>query len=251
MKKIIIIIIVILPNCIFSQKTVVYSQGGGLKIVNKSNVGFSFNYYYQDFESLVDATFNLSTKKNLDKSTYENINLNILSKNGVLGELYFIDSIPLNKNLGFEDYNNIISNILSNNYLKDFEKNKYGLYYFNVNCDINFYQNILMNYKIQISDRFLFLECKQNLNFSISESDLPEFDLTGMDFYNSKTIGISNGSYLNINGVPQIDDRFRRSKAYNQLSYIAILNDIRIKVKKYFQEYGNEISEQKYYLDIK
>jgi hypothetical protein len=193
----------------------------------------------------------LSSKKFLDKNTYQNINLNILSKDGKVGELYYIDSISYNKNMNFEDFNNIISNILTTNYLRNFEKNKYGLYYFNINCDIIFYQNILLNYKLQLTDNFLILECKQNLNFSISESDLPEFDLTGMDFYNSKSIGISNTSYSNINGVSQIDDRFRRSKAYNQLSYIAILNDIRNRLKNYFTEYGNEISEQKLYLDIK
>ena len=140
---------------------------------------------------------------------------------------------------------------LYQNHLREIDYNKNGIYYFNVFCDINWYQGVYLNYKIFLNEKYAILECRQTQTFSITEGDNPEFEDTGMDYYNSKKIGIDDSNYQNINGIIENSKRFRKNKAYNQLYFISILNDVRTGIKNYFTEYIYDISEQKTYLNIK
>lgn len=249
--KYLLITLLLFSKVTFGQIPTLKSQGISYNIINKNNTGFYYNYFYIESENLLQQFFGLADKKRFDRKYYESIDLNILSKDNKLGEIYYRDTVYYNTNLNFDDVQNIVSYTLSNTYFRSFEKNRYGLYYFNVNCDITFYQNVLLNYKIFVKDSFLILECKQFQTFSISEGDIPAFENTGLDFYNSKAIGIKNVTYVNINGGLELEDRFRKNKAYNQLFFIAILNDVRFKIKDYFSEYLNNISQQKKSLNLK
>jgi hypothetical protein len=246
-----IILYILLPFFSFSQQSAIKSQGISYNIINKNNTGFYFNYFYSDSESLLQQYFSLEDKKSLDRTFYDKANLNLISLDNKIGEIYTSDTIFYENNLNIEDIQNIVSYTLSNTYLRDFKKNSQGLYYFNVNCDITFYQNVPLNYKIFIKDKYLILECKQFQTFALSESEIPAFENTGLDFYNSKTIGIKKGTYVNVNGTSEIENKFRKNKAYNQLFFISILNDVRNKVKNYFSEYLYNISEQKKYHNLK
>jgi hypothetical protein len=236
----------------FAQKSVTSNQGDKFNVVNINNLGFYFNYTLYDKQlNLLGDTYQLENKSKLNREFYEGVNLNILSAQNKVGEIYFRDTIHYNSNLNIEDIHHIVRGILSQNYLRDFDYGKTGIYYFNVLCDISWYQGVYLSYKIILNQNFVVLECKQTQTFSISEGDNPEFEETGMDYYNSKNIGIYETSYKNLNGGIEYYNRFRKNKAYNQLYFISILNEVRLKLRNYYKDYFTEISEQKIQLGLK
>lgn len=251
-KSCFIIIYLLISIYSSSQKAVVVNQGDKFKIININNIGFYFNYLNYDKELyLLNDTYQLENKNKLTRDYYNSINLNILSSENKIGEIYFRDTIYYKSNLNIDDIDNVVRGILYQNHLREFDYNKNGIYYFNVFCDINWYQGVYLNYKIFLNEKYAILECRQTQTFSITEGDNPEFEDTGMDYYNSKKIGIDDSNYQNINGIIENSKRFRKNKAYNQLYFISILNDVRTGIKNYFTEYIYDISEQKTYLNIK
>lgn len=250
-KSFIIIIYLLISVLSNAQKAVVSNQGDKFIIVNINNLGFYFNFIYDKHKYLLNNTYQLESKSKLTRELYNNINLNILSSENKIGEIYFRDTIFYNFNLNNDDVHNIVREILYQKNLREFDYNKNGIYYFNVFCDIMWYQGFYLSYKIFLNEKYAILECRQTQTFSISEGDNPEFEETGMDYYNSRKIGIDSTNYEKINGGIEYYNRFRRNKAFNQLYYISILNDVKTSIKKYYKEYFNEISEQKKYLNIK
>jgi hypothetical protein len=235
-----------------AQKGFINNQGNKFNIVNINNLGFYYNYYsYEKQLNLLYDTYHIENKNKLTREIYENLNLNLISSSKKIGEIYYRDTINYNSNINIEDVHNIVRGTLYQNYLREFDYNKTGIYYFDVLCDINWYQAVYLKYKIILNENNAILECRQNQTFSISEGENPEFEETGMDYYNSKTIGIYKASFKTNSGNFENYDRFRRNKAFNQIYFISILNDVKSSLKKYFTDYFYEISEQKRQLELK
>lgn len=253
MKIILLIYLVLFNTVSFSQVKVLKSSGPTIKIINFKSSGFLFNYYTQsNYDSMLNITFNIKNKDEVSRDKYNNLNLDLLSKNKIVGELFFSDTIQYNSKFNFNIVNTYLSEVLKNSNYIDFDKNNYGLYYFDVVSNLYYpmFNYINQNYKLIILDKYLILECKQMLTFNISESEAEEFKESGMDYYNSKDIGLKVGTFKTYDGKDNVEiNRFRKNKAYTQLVYLSVLNNTRIIIKESFSEYLNVLSEQLKYIN--
>ena len=253
MKKILLIYLVFINTASFSQVKTIKSSGPTIKIINNQSSGFLYNYYNRiNYDNMLNKTFNIKDKNEVNRERYNDLNLNILSKNNIIGEIYFSDTITYSSNTNFDIVNSYLSEVLKNSNYIDFDKNKYGLYYFDVKSNLEYpmsnYFNL--NYKLLISNNYLILECKQMQTFNISESESEDFEESGMDYYNSKDIGLKVGTFKTYDGKDNVDiNRFRKNKAYTQLIYLSVLNNSRMNIKESFNEYLNVLSEQLKYIN--
>ena len=252
MKKGLLIYLVLLNTASYSQIKVLKSSGPTIKIINNQSSGFLYNYYNRiNYDNMLYKTFNIKDKNEVNRERYNDLNLNMLSKNNITGEIYFSDTITYSSNFNFEIVNSYLSEVLKNSNNIDFDKNEYGLYYFDVKSNLEYpmSNNFNQNYKLLISNKYLILECKQMQTFNISESESEDFDESGMDYYNSKDIGLKVGTFRTYDGKDNVDiNRFRKNKAYTQLIYLSVLNNSRKNIKDSFKEYLNVLSEQLKYI---
>ena len=222
---------------IIAQNTIIKDFGPIKKVQNINSNGFVFFYVNADNEILVKNTFNIPNRKSLNLTNYLSLNLNLLSDDFELGHLYFSDTIKFPKRINSKICNELVGQMLNNSYFKKFNENKYGLYYFDVSLYFSYSNIENLNYKMFISDSSIIIECNQYLNFFTYERQAFDKSEIDIDFYNSYEIG---QTYNSLSG----DLRFRREKAFKQISNIAIFNDARLKIKQYFKQYLDDINEQ-------
>ena len=139
MKKVLLIYLVLLNTASFSQVKILKSSGPTIKIINNQSSGFLYNYYNRiNYDNMLYKTFNIKDKNEVNRERYNDLNLNILSKNNIIGEMYFSDTITYSSNLNFDIVNLYLSEVLKNSNYIDFDKNKYGLYYFDVKSNLEY-----------------------------------------------------------------------------------------------------------------
>ena len=97
MKIILLTYLVLLNTASFSQIKVLKSSGPTIKIINNQSSGFLYNYYNRiNYDNMLNQTFNIKDKNEVNREIYNDLNLNILSKNNIIGEIYFTDTIKYN-----------------------------------------------------------------------------------------------------------------------------------------------------------
>lgn len=220
-----------------AQFTIIKDVGSVKKTINLNSNGFIYFYFNADNENLVNTTFGIKDKRSLDIINYANCNFNLLSKNNEVGRLYFSDTIKYPNQINYSIINELVGQILNNSITRNFKENNLGLYYFDAKIYFSYGNTEDLNYKLFIKNDELILECDQKMNFFTYEHQAYDGSEKEIDFYNSPEIGkIANGTNNEL--------RFRRDKAFKQLSNIAIFNDVRGKIKQYFEQYLNEINDQ-------
>ena len=239
MKLVFNFILILLFGPLFTkaQFTIIKDVGTVKKTINLNSNGFIYFYFNADNENLVNATFGIKDKRSLDIINYANCNFNLVSKNNEVGRLYFSDTIKYPKQINASILNAFVGQILNHSVTRNFKENNLGLYYFDAKIYFSYGNTEDLNYKLFIKNDELILECDQRMNFFTYEHQAYDGSEKEIDFYNSPEIGkIANGTNNEL--------RFRRDKAFKQLSNIAIFNDVRGKIKQYFEQYLNEINDQ-------
>ena len=235
--KLFIIVLFFSPLIAKSQFTILKDVGTVKKTINLNSNGFIYFYFNADNENLVNNTFGIKDKRSLDIINYANCDFNLVSKNKEVGRIYFSDTIKYPKELNYSILNDLVGQILNNSVTRNFKENNLGLYYFDAKIYFSYGNTEDLNYKLFIMNDELILECDQIMNFFTYEHQAYDGSEKDIDYYNSPEIGkIANGT--------NNDLRFRRDKAFKQLSNIAIFNDVRTKIKQYFEQYLNEINDQ-------
>jgi hypothetical protein len=223
-------------NKLEAQKSIVKTSGPVQKIQNIDANGFLFFYSVLDFDQILYKTYSIENKKMLTIENYSNLDLNLISKEKKIGNIYFNDTIRYPLNINSKIVNELLGQMLSNSNLNRYNQNSYGLYYFDVTFYFSFFNKETFNYKLFVKENEIILECNQYMNFFTYEHQATDETELNNDFYNSEFIG----KHIKENG----EIRFRKEKAYKQLVNISIYNDVRDKIRSYFKDYIYEVNDQ-------
>lgn len=110
--------------------------------------GFKYDYSSNDLNLYVEKYFKISKISDLTSDKYRALNINIFKSDYFDGEMKYIDTFYYPKNINFNDANFVITDILSNNYLREFNSNKYGLYFIDIKNSFYFLSDLV--YKMSV-----------------------------------------------------------------------------------------------------
>ena len=212
--------------------------------------GFKYDYSSDDLNLYVEKYFKISKISDLTSEKYRALNINIFNSDYFDGEMKYIDTFFYPKNINFNDANFVITDILSNNYFREFDSNKYGLYFIDVKNSFYFLSDLVYKLKINVYKEYITLTANQTLYLPVKPS---------FNFYESKKIGPYNSHELGYieteklnyedwydnKGKLSVAYEFDKNLAYNHLIYLSCLLETRSKLKKYFNDYLIEISNSK------
>lgn len=212
--------------------------------------GFKYDYSSDDLNLYVEKYFKISKISDLTSEKYRALNINIFDSDYFDGEMKYIDTFFYPKNINFNDANFVITDILSNNYFREFNSNKYGLYFIDVKNSFYFLSDLVYKLKINVYKEYITLTANQTLYLPVKPS---------FNFYESKKIGPYNSHELGYieteklnyedwydnKGKLSVAYEFDKNLAYNHLIYLSCLLETRSKLKKYFNDYLIEISNSK------
>ena len=212
--------------------------------------GFKYDYSSDDLNLYVEKYFKISKISDLTSEKYRALNINIFNSDYFDGEMKYIDTFFYPKNINFNDANFVITDILSNNYFREFNSNKYGLYFIDVKNSFYFLSDLVYKLKINVYKEYITLTANQTLYLPVKPS---------FNFYESKKIGPYNSHELGYieteklnyedwydnKGKLSVAYEFDKNLAYNHLIYLSCLLETRSKLKKYFNDYLIEISNSK------
>lgn len=212
--------------------------------------GFKYDYSSNDLNLYVEKYFKISKISDLTSEKYRALNINIFNSDYFDGEMKYIDTFYYPKNINFNDANFVITDILSNNYFREFNSNKYGLYFIDIKNSFYFLSDLVYKIKINVYKEYITLTANQTLYLPVKPS---------FNFYESKKIGPYNShelGYVEIEklnyedwydntGKSTVAYEFDKNLAYNHLIYLSSLLETRSKINKYFNDYLIEISNSK------
>jgi hypothetical protein len=212
--------------------------------------GFNYDYSSSDLNLYVHKYFKITKISELTVEKYRELNINIFNSDYFDGQMNYIDTFYFPSNINFKDANFLVSDILSNNYFREFNTNKYGLYFIDVRNSFYFLSDLVYKLKINVykdymtltANQILILPIKPSYNFNESKKVGP---------YNSHDLGFIEFEKLNYEGwydnkgTVSMSYEFDDNMAYNHLIYLSSLLETRSKLKKYFNDYLFEISKAK------
>lgn len=212
--------------------------------------GFKYDYSSNDLNLYVEKYFKISKISDLTSEKYRSLKINIFNSDYFDGEMKYTDTFYYPKNIDFNDANFVITDILSNNYFREFNSNKYGLYFIDVRNSFYFLSDLVYKLKINVYKEYITLTANQTLYLPVKPS---------FNFYESKKIGPYNSHELGYieteklnyedwydnKGKSTVAYEFDKTLAYNHLIYLSSLLETRSKLKKYFEDYLIEISNSK------